>query len=246
MLTGKNAIVTGANRGIGRAIVEAFASNGANIWACARKSNEEFEQDMKRLEEQYHVWIHPVYFEMSDEEQIKQGFNEILNEKESIDILVNNAGVFMMNLFQMSSMENIREVYQINVFGPMQLTQLVLRKMMRQKSGNIINMASLAAYQAASGNSVYGSSKAALAHWTEILASEVTGMGIRVNAVAPGITDTDLLTAHKEDTRKELADVSFMGRLGKPEEIAEVAVFLASDKSSFVNGQIIQVNGGVR
>ena len=241
MLKGKNAIITGSNRGIGKAIVEAYAKNGANIWACARKENPDFEREMKELSEKYHVWIKPIYFEMSDEEQIKGGVKRILAEKQNIDILVNNAGI--IKRIPMCDM-TAREIYETDVFGPMLLTQLILKKMTRQKQGNIINMSSAAALGANPGNSVYGSAKAALTHWTEILATEVTQNGIRVNAIAPGNIETDILSAHREDARTELEAASLMGRLGKPEEIAEVAVFLASDMSSFVNAQVISVNGG--
>lgn len=246
MLSGKNAIVTGANRGIGRAIVETFARNGANVWACARKSSNDFEKDISQLGNQYHVWIKPVYFELEDEAEIKEGIKGIISEHEKIDILINNAGIFDVRVFQMSSMEMIRKMYQINVFAPMLITQMVLKAMARKKEGCVINIGSLAGEQASPGNSVYGSSKAALMHWTKILASEAGAAGIRVNAVAPGSTETDILAAHGDAAKKELWKESFMNRLGRPEEVAEAVAFLASDKAQYINGCILDVNGGVR
>ncbi len=246
MLSGKNAIVTGSNRGIGKAIVETFAHNGANVWACARNYNKDFEEHISKIETQYNVWIKPIYFELESEEEIKKAIKSIIFENPKIDILVNNAGILDMSLFQMVPMERIRKMYQINLFAPMLTTQVVLKAMVRRKKGCIINIASLAGEQASPGNSIYGSSKAALAHWTKILASEVTTAGIRVNAVAPGSTETDLMSAHKSEVRKELYKESFMERLGKPNEIAEVVAFLASDNAQFINGSIVDVNGGVR
>lgn len=246
MLSGKNAIVTGANRGIGKAIVETFAKNGANVWACARQYNEDFEKNMAELQTKYQVWIKPIYFELEDEGEIKNGMKKIMSEHERIDILVNNAGILDMRLFQMTQMERVRKMYQVNLFAPMLMTQMTLRVMARKKQGCIINVASLAGEQASPGNSIYGSSKAALAHWTKILASEITESGIRVNAVAPGNTETGMLDAHKNEVRNELYKESFMNRLGQPTEIAEAVVFLASDKASFINGCILDVNGGVR
>lgn len=246
MLSGKNAIVTGANRGIGKAIIETFARNGANVWACARRHNDDFEKNIADLESTYHVWIKPIYFELENEDEIKSGIRNIISEHEKIDILVNNAGIFDMRLFQMTQMAQVRKIYQVNLFAPMLITQMVLRVMTRQKGGNIVNITSLAGEQASPGNSVYGSSKAALAHWTKILASEIAASGIRVNAVAPGNTETDILSVHKSEVLEELYKESFMNRLGQPREIADTVAFLVSDKASFINGCILDVNGGVR
>lgn len=246
MLSGKNAIVTGANRGIGKSIVEVFANKGANIWACARQYNSTFEKNISELETKYNVWIKPVYFELENEEEIKRGVKEIISEHKKIDILINNAGILDMRLFQMTQMERIRKMYQINLFAPMLITQMVLRAMLRKKEGTIINVCSLAGKQASPGNSIYGSSKAALAQWTKILASEVGANGIRVNAVAPGNTETDMLKAHKSEVREELYKECFLGRLGNPNEIAETVAFLASDNAPFMHGSIVDINGGVR
>ena len=246
MLTGKNAVITGANRGIGRAIVEKFAANGCNVWACARTPREAFEQDMEALAEQYHVWIRPVYFDLSREDDVKAGFKEIYQTKEPIDILVNNAGLVHAALFPMAPMEEIRKLFEVNVFSVMELTQLVLKRMMRQKSGVILNMASVAGQDAVATNSIYGSSKAAIISFTRILAAEMAAYGIRVNAVAPGPVRTDMIELLEQKMGDDLLMHTAMGRLAEPEEIAETVLFLASSKASFINGQVIRVDGGLK
>ena len=244
MLTGKNILITGANRGIGAAFVKAFAQQKCNIWACARKCSEEFEDQMSELAAQNNVWIKPVYFDVTDSEEMKTAVKEILKSGENVDVLINNAGVAHGGLFAMTKMRTIRDVFDVNVFAPMELTQLVLRKMMRQKSGSIINMSSVAAINVRAGNSAYGVSKAAVKAWTAILATETAQYGIRVNAIAPSLTDTDMGHMVQQNAGENKLLPSAMGRMAKTEEIANVALFLASEEASFVNGETIVVNGG--
>ena len=130
LLSGKNIIITGATRGIGNTILKLFAENGANIWACARTVNEEFEREIGELAETYNVWIRPVYFDLSDEDDIKRGIKEIISAKQSIDVLVNNAGMAYGGLFTMTPMSKLKEVFQINYFAQIQVMQSVLRAMM--------------------------------------------------------------------------------------------------------------------
>ncbi|MCR5168381.1 MAG: SDR family oxidoreductase [Oscillospiraceae bacterium] len=244
LLNEKYAVVTGANRGIGHCITEKLASEGCNIWACARKQTDEFEADMARLAEEYGVTVTPVYFDLADEAQIKEGFKTIYKSKLPVNILVNAAGVVNTDLFQMTPMTVMRQVFDINYFGAVTLTQLVLKLMQRQKNGSIINIASVAGIDTNPTNATYGTSKAALIHFSKILAAETGASGIRVNVIAPGPTDTDMVETVKKAVGEHILDRCAMGRLAKPEEVAEVALFLASDKASFVNGQVIRVDGG--
>ena len=244
MLTGKNILITGANRGIGEAFVKAFAQRKCNIWACARKYSEKFENQIADIAAQNDVWINPVYFDMLDSEEMKTAVKTIIKSGENVDVLINNAGVAHGGLFAMTKMQTVREVFDVNVFAPMELTQLVLRKMMRQKSGNIINMSSVAAINVRPGNSAYGVSKAAIKSWTAILGAEMAQYGIRVNAIAPSLTDTDMGRTVQKNAGENKLLPSAMGRMAKAEEIANVAIFLASDEASFVNGETIIVNGG--
>ncbi len=246
MLEGKNAIITGANRGIGNAIVKKFAENGCNIWACCRKQNTTFEEEMKTLAEQHQVNIWPVYFELSNEEEIKTGFKQVYSSRLPIDILVNAAGIVNADLFQLTSMHTMREVFDVDFFAPVQLSQLVLRVMTRKKAGSIINLSSIAGSDANPTNCTYGSAKAAVSSFTRILASEVGQYGIRVNAIAPGPTNTEMIATVKDKVGEALLDRCAMNRLANPSEIADVALFLASEQSSFVNGQIIRVDGGAK
>lgn len=246
MLRGKNAIITGARRGIGKETVEMFAKNGCNIWACARKEDLTFESEIQELAEKYGVWIKPIYFDLTSEEAIKNGFKQIYSERKNIDILVNNAGIVHTQLFQMTSFEQIHEVYQVNVFAMMQLSQLALKVMSRKKTGVIINIASVAGQDANPTNTIYGSSKAAVISFTRTLASEVASQGIRVNAVAPGPTDTEMVQVVKEKVGDAVLNNCAMERLAKPSEIANVIMFLASEQASFVNGQVIRTDGGAR
>lgn len=245
-LENKNAIVTGANRGIGNAIVKKLAENGCNIWACARCKNEEFEEQMEQIANENNIRITPIYFELTNEEELKASFKEIYKTREPIDILVNAAGIVNADLFQMTTMNTIRNVFEVNFFSAIQLIQLVLKVMSRSKSGSIINISSIAGIDANPTNCTYGSSKAAMIALTKILASEVGNMGIRVNAVAPGPTDTDMIQTVKDKVGDSLLERCAMGRMADPEEIANVVLFLAGDKSSFVNGQVIRVDGGAR
>lgn len=238
-------IITGANRGIGKQMVIRFAQDGyKTIWACARKEDDAFAASMKEIAEQYGCTVKPVYFELTNEAEIMEAVKAIRADKIEIDALVNVAGVVNTDLFYMTSMKKLREVFETNFFGTVQLMQLVLKLMLRQKKGSIINIASIAGMDANPGNCSYGSSKAALISISRILASEVGEQGIRVNVIAPGPTETDMVNQVKEKVGENILNNCAMNRLAQPEEIANVALFLASEQASFVNGQVIRVDGG--
>lgn len=246
-LSGKNAIVTGARRGIGLQIVHALAENGANIWACARKrdeaKDEAFEAEMAKLAKGNNVQIKPIYFEMTDSGQIKNAVNEIRKSKLSIDILVNNAGMSYDALLPMLSMKKTRDLFEVNFFSHVYLTQLISRIMMKQGHGCIINISSYLAEDGNRGQSMYSASKAAMSAFTRSLAKELSEYGLRINAVAPGVVDTELLSSMTEEDYKKAMGRCFMHRPANPKEIGNVVAMLASDMSSYINGQIIRVDG---
>lgn len=245
MLQGKNAIITGARSGIGLATLQLFAKNGCNCWAVIHRDDEDFQNKIHQLEEVCNVWIKPVYMELDSSDSIKEGIKEIVKEKLSVDILVNAAGIVSPNrLFSMTKMEDIRKVMEVNFFSVIELTQLVCRSMMRQRKGSIVNIASIAAWGEDTSQMEYAASKAAMVIATKKLARELGSAGIRVNAVAPGLTQTKMLDVLEADAEEQIKKGLGMHRFGTPEEIAEVCLFLASDKSSYVTGETIKVDGG--
>jgi 3-oxoacyl-[acyl-carrier protein] reductase len=239
-----NVIITGSNRGIGKAMVESFATSGANIWACARKATPEFETWLKEVSEKNGVWIKPVYFEMTDAEAINAGIQSIIDDGQPIDVLVNNAGISTVGLLNVSKVGDVEMLFKVNYFAMLRIIQKVSKRMSRQKHGVIINMGSIAGIEPQPGKIAYGSSKAAVMMMTKCLAKELGPMGIRVNAIAPGPIETEMIHQYKDELLEKLASESSLRRLGKKEEIAQVAVFLASERASYINGEIIKVDGG--
>lgn len=243
MLEGKNAIVTGCARGIGYKIVETFAANGANVWACARKQTEEFDKYTVDLSQKYGVKITPLYFELTDKEQMKAVVKQIMSEKTPVNILVNNAGITYNALYQMSTIDQIHQTLEVNFIAPYLFSQYIVKLMLKNKSGSIINIASSAGLDGNSGRSIYGASKAAVICATKALAEELGDKGIRANSVAPGITQTDMLSSMTEEVINETVTRTDMKRLGKTEDVANTVLFLASDLSSYITGQVLRVDG---
>ena len=245
MLDGKNAVITGARSGIGLATLQLFCKNGCNCWAIVHRDDEEFLNNVHQLEEEYKVWVKPVYIDLAHSDSIKEGIKDILQEKRPIDILVNAAGIVSSNrLFTMTKMEDIRMVMEVNFFSVIELTQLVCRAMMKQRRGCVVNIASIAAWGEDTSQMEYAASKAALVIATKKLARELGSAGIRVNAVAPGLTQTKMLDVLENEAEEQIKKGLGMHRFGTPQEIAEVCLFLASDKSSYITGETIKVDGG--
>ena len=243
MLKGKNAIITGARRGIGRATVEAFAKNGANIWACARQPDAEFEAALCKISGEHGFFVKGVYFDLCRDDAVKAAVREISKEKLPVDILVNNAGMAHGGTLGMTSVDKIREVFSANFFSQLLMTQLVAKLMIRN-GGSIVNLASVGGLEANPGYIAYGSSKAAVIWATRSLAKEYAPHHIRVNAVAPGLVDTEMGHYRQENELEKVMNRTPMGRMARPEEIADAIAYLASEKASYVTGHILVVDGG--
>lgn len=250
ILKDKTAIVTGAAGGIGRAIVRCFAEHGANVWACDKNESDGFDSYCAEISEQFHVMIQPVYFDLLDDAPRGGGVDELIKRirasKMTADILVNNAGVGGGDRgFQMVRMEDIEQTIRVNFLGAMKITQKVLRLMIRQKSGSVINVSSISALYGEPAHVGYAASKGALIAATKKLASEYGRFGIRVNAVAPGVANTAMKHNIPEAWQKKIISETILGRIAEPEDIANVIAFLASDMSSFITGEVIPVHGGL-
>lgn len=240
-----NVIITGARTGIGRATVEKFASKGANIWACARCYDKDFENEMYMLQKKYSICIKPVYFDLQEENEIKSAIKKIILEKRSVDVLVNNAGMPHGALLLMTSIKDLRQVFEVNFFSQVLITQIVAKVMIRQKSGNIINLTSVAGLDGDAGYTAYGSSKAAIAFFTRVISKELAEYGVRVNAIAPGLIETKMMHYMEDNAKRNMIEGTSLKRIGKAEEIADAIYYLASDEASFITGQIIRVDGGL-
>jgi len=245
LLKGKCAVVTGCNRGIGKSILETFASNGADIWACARSENKDFLLLVNDLESKYKVTIKPIYFDLSDTDSIKQGIKTISAEKKPIDILVNNAGSISTSLFQMTPLANVKEMFDVNFFSMFQFTQGIV-KLMVKNGGSVINLSSSAGIEGNEGRVSYASSKSAVITFGQVISRELGRNNIRVNTIAPGLTETEMMIdSTPEDVLRQTLERISLHRTAKPNEIANVALFLASNLSSYMTGQVLRADGGM-
>ncbi len=243
MLEGKVILVTGASRGIGQATAIALAQNGAQVILHGR-TEESLQMTVERIREiKYEPCI--VLYDMTDEAGMKQAIREIKLKFGRLDGLVNNAGVMDEGLLGMIKTEKIQNMLATNVTAVLQQMQYAVKLMMKNETSAIVNMSSIIGINGAEGSTAYSASKAAIIGLTKSAAKELASKNIRVNAVAPGFIETDL-TAHYDDKRKEkvLNNIK-MHRFGQAKDVANVIVFLLSDLSSYVTGQVIGVDGGM-
>ncbi len=246
LLANKTAVVTGANRGIGQSIIDLFSKNGANIFACSREVNDKFSQFIKLTEQKYKNKIIPVELDLSKIESIKSAFAKIREQNDKIDVLINNAATIHTALFNMTSIDKLREIFEINFFSQTLFTQYVSKLMIKNNSGSIVYMSSSSAIDSNEGRSAYSASKAAIISQAKTLSRELGRYNIRVNAIAPGLTKTDMMY---ENTSKEiinqLKNNISLNRYAEKIEVANVALFLSSELASYINGQTIRVDGGL-
>lgn len=241
-LEGKVAVVTGSSRGIGKAIALEFARNGAKVVVNCVKSKEEAEKvvgEIKKVGTDAIV----IMADVSDEKQVKRMFEEAVKKFGRIDVLVNNAGVYIHNEAAEFDEKNWSETLDTNLKSVMLCTKEAVSEMQKRKSGAIVNISSTWGIINYGGSPVYGASKAGIIFLTKRFAKEF-GPNIRVNAIAPGMIDTDMTAHDSEEHIKQYSDEATLKRIGKPEEIAKVALFLASEDSSYITGEAIIVDGG--
>ena len=242
----KVACITGAAGGMGRAVATELAKRHADLILCDLQESENFTVFIEGLKAEYGVQVYPFYFNLEDEESIKEGLKAIKVLKIKIDILVNNAGMPHLAILPFTKMSDVKKVFQVNYFAQLQITQSLLGIIKKNENSSIINLSSIAGIDGDIGNSVYGATKASMALFTKVLSKELTSSRIRVNAVAPGLTNTNFATMMGQKAIESMEQISTMGRLGNPQEIANTIVFLASDEASFINGQIIRIDGGLK
>ena len=244
LLKNKLALITGSTRGIGKTIAEVFAKNGANLILNAgdKIKSEAFATELRN---KYNIEVFVVLFDVSNYDEVKQGFKEIFKISKKIDVVVNNAGILDDALVGMVTKEQIEKTFSINTFGVLYVSQYAARMMSKNKEGSIINISSIIGSNGNEGQVVYGGSKAAVIGITKSLAKELAPSNVRVNAIAPGFIDTDMTRSITESKYQDRMNSIKMGRIGTPEDIANTAIYLASDLSSYVTGQTIGVDGGM-
>ena len=244
LLSGKSALITGAGRGIGRAVAERFAAEGATLFLAVRN----IEQGMLlagELQAKHGIDCHALSCDVSDADSVKTLFRELFSHSKTLDVLVNNAGVLDDALIGMVTPAQVERTFASNSFSVLYCSQYAARMMQRAGGGSIINLASIIGRVGNAGQAVYGGSKAAVIGITQSLAKELALQQIRVNAIAPGFIDTDMAHSLPDDKFQQRLQSIAMGRIGSADEVAKVALFLASELSSYVTGQVIGVDGGM-
>lgn len=243
-LTGKNAIVTGSSRGIGKAIALELGRRGANV-AINYAGNEVKAQEVVEELQALGVQAIKIQANVANESEVKKMMKEVVNTFGSIDILVNNAGVTRDGLLMRMKEEEFDEVIDTNLKGAFLATKAVTRQMMKQKHGDIINIASVVGVNGNPGQANYVAAKAGLIGLTKSTAKELAARNIRVNAVAPGFITTDMTDALTDGQKTAIMNVIPLEKLGEPEDVANVVCFLASDDAKYITGQTIHVDGGM-
>ncbi len=238
----KTVVVTGASKGIGRAVAKEFANNGYNVVICYNKSVSDAQQLLNEVSQTTRAIA--VKVDVSNEDDVKNMVEITKKTFGNIDVLVNCAGVSDTRLLIDSTKEDYDFVFDTNMRGTYNTCKLVGREMLSNQSGKIINISSIWGLRGGSCESVYSASKGAIIAFTKALAKELGPNGINVNVVAPGFIQTDMTKNVTEEIKQEIMESSALGRLGTPEDVAGVVSFLASEKSEFITGQVISVDGG--
>ncbi len=244
LLEGKNAIITGASRGIGKGIAEVFAKHGANVaftYSSSSEAAEELEKELSALG----VKAKAYKSNAASFQQCQDLVSDVARDFESIDILINNAGITKDNLLMRMTEEDFDKVIDVNLKSVFNMTKAVQRTMLKQRKGSIINMSSVVGVKGNAGQSNYAASKAGIIGFSKSMALELGSRNIRTNVIAPGFIETEMTGKLDEKTVQSWRDAIPLKRGGSPEDIANVCVFLGSDMSGYVTGQVLNVDGGM-
>ena len=240
----KYALITGATRGIGKQIAITLAKQGYNIALNYRKENEELENTKKEIEE-IGVQVLAVKGDVSNFEDCENFVKQVIERFGQIDVLVNNAGITKDMLLMRMKKEDFEQVIDTNLVGTFNVTKNVVPYMMKARSGRIINISSVVGISGNAGQTNYSASKAGIIGFSKSLAKEIASRSILVNAVAPGFIETNMTDILKDDVKQEIAKNIPLKRMGTAQDVANVVKFLASDDSSYITGQVINIDGGM-
>jgi len=244
LLEGKTAIITGASRGIGKGIAEVFANHGANVaftYSSSKAAADELEKELSGLG----VKVKGYQSNAADFDEAQQLAKDVLEEFGSIDILVNNAGITKDNLLMRMGEDDFDKVIEVNLKSVFNMTKAVQRTMLKQRKGSVINMSSVVGVKGNAGQANYAASKAGMIGFSKSMALELGSRNIRTNVIAPGFIETEMTAKLDEQTVQGWRDNIPLKRGGSPEDIANACVFLASDLSAYITGQVINVDGGM-
>jgi 3-oxoacyl-[acyl-carrier protein] reductase len=243
LLLNKTILITGSNGGIGRVLCKKIASNGGNIICCIRKKDNKFYKYIKILSKKYKKKIKILLFDLENEKQITKSINSLYKNNIIIDVLVNNAGTASGSLIEMTLLNDLKKIFQINFFSQIYIIQKLLKLLKKSNNPSIINICSIAGLLNHRGTVAYGSSKAALIFATKVMANEFSPYKIRVNAIAPSAVNTGMYKKMDKNSQKLLLKDSFLKKPISVEQIANKILYLASEKSLKDNGKIIIMNG---
>ena len=244
MLKEKVAVITGGSRGIGRCIAKKFAQNHANVALIATKDGEEIRNAAQELSS-FGVTAKAYFANVADMDEMENVAASIIKDFGRVDVLVNNAGITKDNLLMSMKRDEIDAVIDVNLKGCMYSTKAFLRNFLKQKSGNVINISSVVGMMGNKGQTNYSASKAGIIGFTKSLAKEYGKKNLRANAIAPGYIETSMTEVLSDEVKDAIKKEIVLGRLGKPEDVADLALFLASDMSSYITGEVIKVDGGM-
>ena len=244
LLKDKVALITGGARGIGRSICESFAENGCNVAFTYNNSKEAAEELVKELKK-YDVKVKSYKSDASDHDKSVELIDNVISDFERIDVLVNNAGITKDNLLMRMSPSDFKDVVNVNLGSVFNLTKSSIRIFLKQKEGSIINISSIVGVKGNAGQSNYAASKAGIIGFSKSIALELGSRNIRCNVVAPGFIETDMTDSLSDDVLEKWKESIPLKRSGKPNDVGNACVFLASDLSSYITGQVLQVDGGL-